>query len=140
MAEAKNWNDKIIEEFRANGGKVGGGFESQPLLLLHHRGARSGVERANPLAYQKVGNSYAVFASKGGAPTNPDWYHNLLANPRAEVEVGTEAFDVNARVAQGEERERIWQEQMRFSPGFGDYEEKTERQIPVVILDPARSG
>lgn len=134
-----DWNDKIIEEFRANGGKVGGGFERQPLLLLHHKGARSGVERVNPVAYQKVGDSYAVFASKGGAPTNPDWYHNLMANPRARVEVGTEAFDVNAREARGEERERIWQDQVKFNPGFGDYEGKTARQIPVVVLDPVGS-
>jgi deazaflavin-dependent oxidoreductase (nitroreductase family) len=134
-----DWNKDIIEEFRANGGKVGGGFERQPLLLLHHKGARSGVERVNPVAYQKVGDSYAVFASKGGAPTNPDWYHNLIANPRASVEVGTEAFDVNAREARGEERERIWRDQVKFNPGFGDYEEKTARQIPVIVLEPARS-
>jgi deazaflavin-dependent oxidoreductase (nitroreductase family) len=134
-----DWNKDIIEEFRANGGKVGGGFERQPLLLLHHKGARSGVERVNPVAYQKVGDSYAVFASKGGAPTNPDWYHNLIANPRARVEVGSEAFDVNAREARGEERERIWRDQVKFNPGFGDYEEKTARQIPVIVLEPVRS-
>ena len=139
MADTKNWNDNIIEEFRANRGKVGGNFERQPLLLLHHRGARTGVERVNPVAYQKVGDSYAVFASKGGSPTNPDWYHNLIANPRARVEVGNQAFDVNARVAQGEERERIWRDQVKFNPNFGDYEGKTARQIPVVVLDPVAS-
>ena len=137
MADTKNWNDPIIEEFRANQGKVGGNFERQPLLLLHHRGARTGVERVNPVAYQKVGDSYAVFASKGGSPTNPDWYHNLVANPEARVEVGTETFDVNARVARGEERERIWNEQKWLNPGFADYEERTEREIPVIVLDPA---
>jgi len=91
----------------------------------------------NPVAYQKVGDSYAVFASKGGSPTNPDWYHNLVANPEARVEVGTETFDVNARVARGEERERIWNEQKWLNPGFADYEERTEREIPVIVLDPA---
>lgn len=140
MADTKNWNDPIIQEFRANRGKVGGNFERQPLLLLHHRGARTGVERVNPVAYQKVGDSYAVFASKGGSPTNPDWYHNLVANPRARVEVGTETFDVNARVTRGEERERIWSEQKRLNPGFADYEERTEREIPVVVLDRVPSG
>jgi deazaflavin-dependent oxidoreductase (nitroreductase family) len=140
MATTKNWNDPIIQEFRANRGKVGGNFERQPLLLLHHRGAKTGVERVNPVAYQKVGDSYAVFASKGGSPTNPDWYHNLVANPRARVEVGNDALDVNARVARGEERERIWEEQKRLNPHFGDYEERTEREIPVIVLDPVRSG
>jgi deazaflavin-dependent oxidoreductase (nitroreductase family) len=135
MADTKNWNDRIIDEFRANRGKVGGNFKRQPLLLLHHRGARTGAERVNPVAYQKVGNSYAVFASKGGSPTNPDWYHNLVANPRARVEVGTETFDVNARVARGEERERIWNEQKGLNPGFADYEERTKREIPVIVLD-----
>jgi deazaflavin-dependent oxidoreductase (nitroreductase family) len=93
----------------------------------------------NPLAYQRVGNSYAVFATKGGSPTNPDWYHNLVANPRAKVEVGTETFDVNARVARGEERERIWEEQKRLNPSFTNYEERTEREIPVIVLDPIPS-
>jgi deazaflavin-dependent oxidoreductase (nitroreductase family) len=139
MADTKNWNDPIIQEFRANRGKVGGSFDRQPLLLLHHRGARSDVERVNPLAYQKVGDSYAVFATKGGSPTNPDWYHNLVAHPRAKVEVGTDTVDVNARVARGEEREGIWEEQKRLNPNFGDYEERTEREIPVIVLDPVRS-
>ena len=139
MADTKNWNDEIIEEFRANGGRVGGRYEHQPLLLLHHRGARSDVERVNPLAYQKVGDSYAVFATKGGSPTNPDWYRNLVAHPRAKVEVGTEAVDVNARVARGEERERIWEEQKRLNAAFRNYEAGTEREIPVVVLDPVRS-
>jgi deazaflavin-dependent oxidoreductase (nitroreductase family) len=139
MADTGNWNDRIIDEFRANRGVVGGRYERQPLLLLHHRGARTDVERVNPLAYQKVGDSYAVFATKGGSPTNPDWYRNLVANPRAKVEVGTEAFDVNARVARGEERERIWEDQKQLNPGFADYEERTEREIPVVVLEPAPS-
>jgi deazaflavin-dependent oxidoreductase (nitroreductase family) len=131
----QDWNQRIIDEFRANDGRVGGPFEGAPLLLLHHRGARTGVERVNPLAYQELADgSLAVFGSKGGAPTNPDWFYNLLANPEARVEVGTETYDVVARVVDGEERERIWEKQKRDRPGFADYETKTSRQIPVVIL------
>jgi deazaflavin-dependent oxidoreductase (nitroreductase family) len=137
---AGDWNKKIIDEFRSNEGRVGGPFKGLPLLLLHHRGAKSGAERVNPLAYQDLGGSYAIFASKGGAPNNPDWYHNLRANPRAKVEVGTETRDVVARVPDAEERSRIWEEQKRRVPGFADYERKTSRQIPVVILDPAPSS
>src|SRR5712692_2483919 len=130
-----DWNLRIIEEFRANGGKVRGPFEGAPLLLLHHTGARSGIERINPVMYQAVGDDLAVFASKGGAPNNPDWYRNLIAIPRATVEVGTETFEVSARVAEGEERERIWEKQKKDYPGFADYEKQTSRQIPVVILE-----
>ena len=131
-----DWNQQIIEEFRANEGRVGGPFEGRPILLLHHRGAKSGTERVNPLAYQDLGSgAVAVFGSKGGAPTNPDWYHNLRANPRARVEIGTETFDVLARVAEGEERERTWEKQKRDMPGFADYERNTTREIPVVILE-----
>ncbi len=135
---ADDWNSHIITEFRANDGQVGGPFAGTPLLLLHTTGARTGAERINPLAYRTDGDALVVFASKAGAPTNPDWYHNLLANPRASVEVGTEKHDVVARVAQAEERERLWEAQKAASPGFADYETKTDRQIPVVILDPAR--
>jgi deazaflavin-dependent oxidoreductase (nitroreductase family) len=103
--------------------------------LLHSVGAKTGKTRVNPLAYQDLGGRYAVFASKGGAPTNPDWYHNLVANPRASVEVGTDTFNVIARVAKGQERERIWTAQKERMPGFADYERKTKRQIPVVILE-----
>jgi deazaflavin-dependent oxidoreductase (nitroreductase family) len=133
-----DWNSKIIEEFRANGGKVGGGFEGAPLLLLHTTGAKSGQERVNPLAYQEIdGDRIAVFASKAGAPTNPDWYHNLRANPKVTVEVGSETFPAVARVAEADERERIWERQKQDWPGFADYEQKTERSIPVVILERA---
>jgi len=135
MARVNDWNDRIIAEFRANEGRVGGPFQGRPLLLLHHFGARTGAERVNPLAYQQVGGAWAVFGSKGGAPRNPDWYHNLIANPRARIEVGTETFDVVARVAEGEERERIWAEQKRLMPGFAEYETRTARQIPVVVLE-----
>jgi deazaflavin-dependent oxidoreductase (nitroreductase family) len=136
-----DWNSGIIEEFRANEGRVGGPFEGRPILLLHHTGARSGIERVNPLAYQALeGGGWAVFASKGGAPSNPDWYHNLKANPRARIEVGTEAHDVVARVAESDERERIWSRQIEVMPAFGEYEQRSGRQIPVVILEPADSS
>lgn len=130
-----DWNDKIIAEFRANEGRVGGSFEGAPMLLLHSTGARSGKERVNPMMYQAVGENFAVFASKAGADTNPDWYHNLRAHPRARIEVGTETLDVTARVLDPEEREPIWEEQKARYPGFADYERKTDRVIPVVMLE-----
>jgi deazaflavin-dependent oxidoreductase (nitroreductase family) len=135
-----DWNQQVIDEFRANAGRVGGNFANTALLLLHHRGAKSGIERINPLAYQRLSDdSVAVFASKGGAPTNPDWYHNVVANPDVTVEVGTETFPARARVAEGPEREEIWERQKRASPAFADYEQKTRgiREIPVVVLDRA---
>jgi deazaflavin-dependent oxidoreductase (nitroreductase family) len=137
MPDFGDWNGQIINEFRANGGKVGGHFAGAPLLLLHHIGARTGKERVNPVMYQAVGGAYAVFASKAGAPTNPDWYHNLVANPEVTVEVGTETKSVRARVATGEERDTIWAIQKQRYPGFADYEARTTRRIPVVILEPA---
>ena len=131
-----DWNRRIIEEFRANGGRVGGPFEGAPMILIHHRGARSGTERVSPLMYQPVDTGYAIFASKAGAPTNPDWYHNLLANPEISAEVGTGTVRVRARVAHGEERGRIWDKQKRDYPNFAEYERSTSREIPVVILEP----
>jgi deazaflavin-dependent oxidoreductase (nitroreductase family) len=131
-----DWNSGIIEEFRTNEGKVGGRFEGAPMLLLHHKGAKTGTERVNPMVFQKVDNGYAVFASKGGAPTNPAWYHNLVANPDVEVEIGTDTIPVRARVAEGDERERIWTKQKERMPGFADYERNTTRQIPVIVLEP----
>jgi deazaflavin-dependent oxidoreductase (nitroreductase family) len=131
-----DWNSGIIEEFRTNEGKVGGRFEGAPMLLLHHKGAKTGTERVNPMVFQKVDNGYAVFASKGGAPTNPAWYHNLVANPDVEVEIGTDTIPVRARVAEGDERERIWTKQKERMPGFAEYERNTTRQIPVIILEP----
>ena|SRR5579859_5253399 len=135
----EDWNAKIISEFRANGGKVGGMFEGASLLLLHTKGAKTGAERINPLAYRVDGDALVVFASKAGAPTNPDWYHNVIANPQVSVEVGTEQRDVVARVAQGDERDRLWEAQKKDSPGFAEYQTKTTRQIPVVVLDPVAS-
>ena len=130
-----DWNDKVIAEFRANQGRVGGQFEGAPLLLLHSTGAKSGQERVHPMMYQAVGDGFAVFASKAGADTNPDWYHNLRAHPQARIEVGTETLDVTARVLDAEEREPIWAEQKARFPGFAEYETKTDRVIPVVMLD-----
>ena len=135
MADVNDFNRQIIDEFRANGGKVGGGFEGRDILLLHTTGAKSGKERVNPLAFRREGDDLVVFGSKAGAPTNPDWFHNLLANPDARVEVGTEAFDVRARVAEGEERERIWADHRREVPAFAEYERKTDRPIPVIVLE-----
>lgn len=134
---ANDWNKAIIEEFRANEGRVGGHFEGHTLVLLHHKGAKTKTERVNPLAAQTLGGKgWAIFASKGGAPTNPDWYHNLLANPEAKVEVGTEVLTVKAREAKGAEQEQIWEKQKQLMPGFAEYEAKTTRKIPVVILEP----
>jgi deazaflavin-dependent oxidoreductase (nitroreductase family) len=132
-------NQPIIEEFRANRGKVGGNFEGAPLLLLHHRGAKTGTERVNPLMYQDLGGgSLAIFASKGGAPTNPDWFHNLRANPKTTIELGTETIDVVARVAPDDERDRIWEAQKQAYPNFAEYEKSAAgRRIPVVVLDRA---
>jgi deazaflavin-dependent oxidoreductase (nitroreductase family) len=110
----------------------------RPLLLLHTVGARSGQRRVNPMMYQKVDGGYAVFASKAGAPVNPDWYHNLLAHPQVTAEIGTDTVELVARVADGDERERIWAAQKAAYPGFADYERKTTRQIPVIVLEPAR--
>jgi deazaflavin-dependent oxidoreductase (nitroreductase family) len=134
MPEVRDWNQGIIQEFRKNGGRVAS-FRAQPLLLLHHRGAKTRIERVNPLAYQELDGEYAVFASRGGAPRNPDWYHNLIANPDVTIEIGDETVEVQARVAQSQERERIWEEQKRRNPGFADYERKTSRIIPVVVLE-----
>jgi deazaflavin-dependent oxidoreductase (nitroreductase family) len=132
----EDFNSKIIAEFRANGGKVGGPFEGAPLLLLHTTGARSGQERVNPMMYQVLGDSYVVFASKRGAPVSPDWYHNLVANPRVRAEVGAQTVELTARVAGAAEREPIWTAWKQANPGFADYEAKTTRQIPVIILEP----
>ena len=133
-----DWNQQVIEEFRANGGKVGGQFEGAPLLLLHHVGAKSGTERVNPLMYQELGDgAVAIFASKGGAPTNPDWLHNLVANPETTIEIGTDTRPVVARVADEEDRSRIWEAQKQAFPNFAEYEKTAGgRKIPVVVLEP----
>lgn len=134
MTQVNDWNSKIIEEFRSNEGQVGGQFQGAPLLLLTTRGRKSGVTRTNPMMYLADGERLMVFASKAGAPTHPDWYLNLLANPEVTVEVGTESFTATATELTGEERDRIYAEQARRYPGFAEYQTKTDRVIPVVEL------
>ena len=131
-------NAKIIEEFRANEGRVGGMFEGMPLLLLHHTGAKSGTPRVNPLAYQADDGRFVVFASKGGAPTHPAWYHNLKANAQTTIEVGTETIEVTASEATGEERKRLFRTQVERVPQFGEYERRAQRVIPVMVLTPGK--
>ncbi len=132
-----SFNDKIIAEFRANDGKVGGPFEGMPMILVHHTGRKSGAPRVNPLVYQPLDGPWAIFASKAGAPTDPEWYLNLVANPRTTIEIGTQTDEVVARTAEGEERNRIWEAQKKAAPGFADYEKSAgDRIIPVVVLDP----
>ncbi|MEZ4504199.1 MAG: nitroreductase family deazaflavin-dependent oxidoreductase [Dehalococcoidia bacterium] len=135
-SDANDRNRRVIEEFRANDGRVGGPFQGATLLLLHTTGARSGAERVNPLMYQPLeGGSWAVFASKGGAPDHPDWYRNVRAHPEVTIEVGTTTLEVAARVAEGEERDRIWSTQKQTRPQFADYEARTDREIPVIVLE-----
>ena len=130
-----DFNRSIIEEFRSNHGKVGGPFEGAPMVLLTTTGAKSGATRVNPLAALPDGDDRLyVFASKGGAPTNPDWYYNVLAHPEVEVEFGDDRFAATATPVTGEERDRLYAEQVTRMPGFGDYERKTSRVIPVVEL------
>ena len=136
--ERTNWNQKIIEEFRANDGVVGGHFEGKTLLLLHTTGAKSGQERVNPVAYVRDGERYVVIASKGGAPTHPDWYYNILAHPRLTVEVGTKTFQVDANAAEEPERTRLYNKMVEMLPGFDDYQRKTARVIPVILLTRVR--
>jgi deazaflavin-dependent oxidoreductase (nitroreductase family) len=138
VTQPNDWNTLVIEEFRTNDGKVEA-FPDNNLLLLHHTGAKSGQDRVTPLAYQSVDGGYAIFASKAGAPDNPAWFYNLKSNPQATIEIGTDTVPVTARVTGPEEREPIWTRQKQDQPGFAEYEQKTSRQIPVVILEPARS-
>ena len=130
-----DWNAKIIKEFRENKGKVGGTFEHTPLLLLHTTGAKSGQTRTNPLAYVMDGDHYIIIASKGGAPTHPDWYHNVQKHPEVTVEVGEEKFRAKAHpVTEGPERDRLYAKMAAKNPGFKDYEKNTTRKIPAVSL------
>lgn len=122
MSSQADFNERIIAEFRANGGRVGEPFEGMPLLLLHHTGARSGRARVNPLAYRRDGDRYVIFASKAGAATNPDWYHNLKAHPNVTIEVGTDTIDVVATEASGAERDRLYADQAKDRPQFAEYE------------------
>lgn len=134
MADGDSWNSKVIEEFRANGGKVGGQFEGAPLLLLTTIGAKTGVEHTTPLMYLPYGDRLIVFASKAGADTNPDWYFNLVAHPMATVEVNKRIFQATATVETGEFRDQLFAKQAQAFPGFADYQRQTRRKIPVVSL------
>ena len=141
MSEFDDMNREVVAEFRSNQGVVdtaaGGYFKGNPMLILHTTGAKTGAERANPLMYLDEGDRRFVFASKGGAPDNPDWYYNLKANPGVTVEMGTESYPATASVITGPERDRIYAEQVAAFPQFGEYEQKTTRKIPVVALDRA---
>lgn len=129
------FNDRIVEEFRANGGKVGKPFEGAPMILVTTTGARSGRTRTSPLVYTRDGDRYVIIASYAGAPKHPAWYHNLVANPEVTVEVGTESFTARASTAEGEERRRLYDAQAALMPNFTEYQEKTTREIPVVVLE-----
>ena len=134
-ADFNEWNRQIIAEFRENEGRVGGPFEGAPMVLVTHKGAKTGTERTTPLMYLPNGDDIVIFASKAGAPTNPDWYHNLVANPEASTEVGTDTLTVRARVAEGAERDELWERQKTAYPQFQGYEDATDRVIPVVVLE-----
>ncbi len=137
MSTGEDFNSSTIAEFRANDGKVGGSFAGAPLLLLHSVGARSGKTRINPMMYLADGGRYIVFASKAGAPTNPDWYHNLIAHPEAVIEVGSETISVTASEVTGVEHDQLYSRQASLYPGFAGYQAKTSRVIPVIALTPA---
>ncbi len=133
--EMNDFNTKVIEEFRANAGVVGPPFEGAPMVLVHHTGAKSGTERVTPLVYQPVGDDWAIFGSKAGAPDHPAWFHNLVANPETQIEVGADTIPVTATVLEGALRDEIWAKQKELMPGFADYEKTAGgRTIPVVLL------
>jgi deazaflavin-dependent oxidoreductase (nitroreductase family) len=134
------YNAKVIDEFRASEGRVGGIWERTPLLLLHHTGAKSGASRVNPVGYLPDEPSYLIFASNGGAPSNPDWHHNLKAQPNTRAEVGSETIDVVAEEATGEERERLFARGIERFPDLAKYARKTDRVIPVIVLTPLRGA
>jgi deazaflavin-dependent oxidoreductase (nitroreductase family) len=133
-----DYNVSIIEEFRANGGSVGGPWENTPLMLLHHTGAKSGKARINPLGYLSDRDRYVIVASNGGSPTHPDWYHNLKAHPEVTIEVGADAIKATASEATGEERGRLFQAMVAGAPQLAEHQAKTDRLIPVMVLTPAR--
>lgn len=135
MADRNDWNRQTIEEFRANGGKVGGIWEGRPLLLLTTTGAKSGQRRTTPTMYLRDGNRLLIFASKGGAPSHPAWYHNLITHPQVTVEVGEDTYKATATVLKGEERDRLYVRQAELYPQFGEYQKRTTRKIPVIALE-----
>jgi deazaflavin-dependent oxidoreductase (nitroreductase family) len=132
------FNRDLIVQFRENAGEIKEGmFKGAPILLLTTRGAKSGTTYTTPLAYTRDGDRLVIIASKGGAPTNPAWYHNLVANPTVTIEVGTDKYDAKASVAQGEERDRLYDAQAALMPGFAEYQKNTTRRIPVIVLERA---
>ena len=137
MIEPNDFNRAIIEEFRANAGKVGGPFEGATVLLLTTTGAKTGRRGTTPLVYSKEGDRLVIAASKAGAPTNPAWYHNLVAHPTATVEVGTDSYEARAVVATGAERDRLYAQHAKLNPGFAEYQKNTTRVIPIVTLERA---
>ena len=132
MAE---FNKKVIDEFRSSGGKVGGQFAGAPMIIITHTGAKSGKTYTSPLVYSKDGDRFVIIASKAGAPTNPSWYHNLVAHPEVTVEIGTEKFKARATEAKGAERDRLFAAQAKLMPQFNEYQKKTNRRIPVLGLE-----
>jgi deazaflavin-dependent oxidoreductase (nitroreductase family) len=138
MSNQNDRNMAIIQEFRANTGKVGGPFAGKTLLILHTIGAKSGLERLNPVAYIPDADRLVIIASKGGAPTNPDWYYNIVANPQVTVEVGIEEFTARALISTEPERTRLYNKMVEMMPGFAEYQKKTTRIIPVIILTPQK--
>jgi deazaflavin-dependent oxidoreductase (nitroreductase family) len=135
MTDWNEFNRSVIEEFRQTGGKVSGTFEGAPMILITHKGAKSGTEYTTPLVHTRDGDNYVVIASKGGAPADPQWFRNLVAHPDVTVEVGTERFPARARVAEGEERARLYRAQADLMPNFDEYAKATNREIPVVVLE-----
>ena len=135
MSDRNDFNTRVIEEFRANEGKVGGPFADRPMMLLTTIGAKTGQPRTSPLVYTLDRDRVVIIASKGGAPTNPAWFHNLIANPDVTVEIGAECFEARAIIPDRAERDRLFDAQAAIMPGFRDYQEKTERIIPVIVLE-----
>jgi deazaflavin-dependent oxidoreductase (nitroreductase family) len=134
-----DWNTSVIEEFRKNHGKVGGQFEGAPMLIIHSKGARTGKTHVNPVMYLKDGDRYLVFASKGGAPSNPDWYHNLVRHPdQVQIEVGDKKIDVHAEEIKGAERDKLYSKQASIYPQFAEYQRKTKRTIPIIAFTPKK--
>ena len=135
MSSLNDYNAKLIDEFRANDGKIHGDFANAPIVLITHTGAKSGKPRTNPIAYTRDGDNVVIIASKGGAPTNPAWYHNIVANPEVTVELPGETYQARARVAAGDERDRLFAAQAAIMPNFQAYQDKTTRQLPVIVLE-----
>ena len=138
MSEVNDWNKTLIAKFRANGGKVDGQFAGRDLLLLTTTGAKSGQKRTNPVAFTRDGDRFLIIASKGGGPTNPDWFHNLVAHPEVTIEVGNETLQARATVPAEPERTRLYNQMASILPGFAEYQRNTTRKIPLVILQPSK--